>query len=182
MNIIDILFIVLLFGCLATGFFLGTIRTGVLILAFYLSVVLSSLYYRTLGGWLAREFNSSRAAGDYIGFFILLIVTAALLAAAGMYTFRYVETPDKLKFLDLTGGLLLSVVLGGLVLGVVASLAWNLMVNSGGENIPLPLFGMLGSGVRNSLLLSLFSENILPDLYEFVDPVLPEGARLIFNA
>jgi hypothetical protein len=110
-----------------------------------------------------------------------MLVAFGLLVAAGLYTFRYVHVPNRLQIIDHTVGTLLGLLLAALVLGVLASLLWTLMVTSGGENIDLPLFQMLGRGVRNSFLLSYFADFILPQMYNYVQPILPGGARLIFE-
>lgn len=181
MNFIDLLFLLLLFAIVATGFFKGMIRIGVLIVAFYLSVVLSSLYYPQVGYFFFSNFGGTARAGNYIGFFILLAVSFSLLSTAGLYTFRYADLPGKLKILDHAVGSLLSLILAALVLGMLAVLLWNLMVTAGGKNVDIPLFQLIGSQVETSVVLRYFAVYILPRSYTFVDPVLPNGASLIFG-
>jgi membrane protein required for colicin V production len=181
MNLIDVLFILLLVGILALGFFQGTIRLAVIIIAFYLSVVLASLYYPAVGSFLFNNFGGERYASEYIGFFLVMLIAGILLITAGLYTFRYVQVPERLQIIDHIVGTLLGLFLAALMLGVLASLLWQLMVISGGGNIEMPLFQMLGRGVRNSFLLSYFADFILPETYNYVRPILPGGAQLIFE-
>ncbi len=180
MNFMDVLFIFMLFGIIIAGFFQGMIRMGVLILAFYLSVVLSSLYYPPFAGWLFNNFGGTLMASNYLSFIILLIITFALLAAAGLYTFRYAQLPGKLAVLDHALGSLLSLILAALILGMLAVLLWNLMVTAGGKNVDFPLFGLVGSQVETSAVLNYFATSILPRTYDAVRPFLPNGAQLIF--
>ncbi len=182
MNFMDLVFISMFFGALALGFFQGMIRMGILILAFYLSVVLASLYFPMMGRFLYENFGGQRFASEYIGFFLVLLVASILLGWAGLYTFRYATLPGKLKLVDHIVGVFLGLILGALIVGLLAILLWNLMIVSGGEDIDLPLFQMLGNSVRNSFMLRFFASNILPEAYNIVQPILPSGARLIFEA
>lgn len=182
MNLIDIIFILILLGILALGFSKGMIRLAVLILAFYLSVVLASLYFEALGGFIFSHFGSERFAAEYIAFFLVMIIGFACLSAAGLYTFRYVEISGKYQYLDRMGGVLLGLILAALIIGVLSTLLWNLMITNGGSEIELPLFRILGSGVQNSALLAYFADYILPSTYNIVRPVLPESASLIFES
>jgi membrane protein required for colicin V production len=153
----------------------------VIIIAFYLSVVLASLYYPAVGSFLFNNFGGERYASEYIGFFLVMLIAGILLITAGLYTFRYVQVPERLQIIDHIVGTLLGLFLAALMLGVLASLLWQLMVISGGGNIEMPLFQMLGRGVRNSFLLSYFADFILPETYNYVRPILPGGAQLIFE-
>ncbi|MFN8476206.1 MAG: CvpA family protein [Kouleothrix sp.] len=47
MNVTDIVFILILLGGLALGFFQGTIRLIITIIAFYVGIVLASLYFQS---------------------------------------------------------------------------------------------------------------------------------------
>lgn len=181
MNFIDLVLIFLMISIVALGFFQGMIRIGVLILAFYLSVVLASLYFPTVSNFLVNNFNAEQVAGDYIGFFLVALVGFALLSVAGLYTFRYAEMPDKLLYLDKTVGMFLGLILAVLITGLIAVLLWNLFITGGGRNIDLSLFRMVGNSVYNSFLLSYFADQILPQTYDLVRPILPDGARFIFE-
>ncbi|MGQ9925336.1 MAG: CvpA family protein [Chloroflexaceae bacterium] len=180
MNWIDILLILIFFGTLATGFFQGAIRLLVLMLAFYLALVLASLYYPALGEFFVRNFDTQRFIGQYLAFFLVLFLSFALLAIAGLYTFRYLRLTGSLEYLDRIVGTILGLLFGALIVGVVAALLWNLMILRGGRNIDLPLLRLLGNGVANSFVLQYFSTIVLPLVYNFLDPILPEGADIIF--
>lgn len=181
MNLIDLLLILLVIGSLALGFFLGMIRLGVMLLGFYLALVLSSLYFPSFGGFIHSNFGGTRFAADYIAFFLLLVVSFSLLAWAGIYTFRYAQMPGRLKMVDHFVGVFLGILLGAFVVGVLSALLWNLMVVRGGRSIESPLFGIIGNGVYNSFLLNYFASYILPQTYDILEPILPDGARLIFE-
>jgi uncharacterized membrane protein required for colicin V production len=180
-NIIDILFILLFFGLLVTGFFQGMVRLLVIIIAFYLALVLASLYYPSLGEFFVRSFGSERFVGQYVAFALVLFVGFVLLALAGLYTFRYFRMPGGLEYLDRIGGTILGLVFGALITGILASLLYNLMVVRGGRTIDLPLMRMLGNAVASSFVVSYFSNVVLPLTYSFLDPILPEGADLLFR-
>lgn len=180
MNFIDILLILLFFGSLALGFFQGMIRIIVLILAFYLSLVLASLYYPTLGQWFVRQLDTERYVGEYVAFALVLFFSTVLLSLAGLYTFRYAQLPGSLQYLDRIVGTVLGMVLGALIVGILATLLWNLMIVRGGQTIDLPLMRWLGSTIARSTILPYFANFLLPQTYRFLDPILPQGANLIF--
>jgi membrane protein required for colicin V production len=181
MNIMDILFILLFFGMLIVGFFQGMVRIIVLILAFYLALVLASLYYPALGEFFVRNFDAQRFVGQYVAFFLVLMLSFILLALAGIYTFRYFRMPGSLEYLDRIGGTLLGLVFGSMVIGILAVLLYNLMVVRGGRNIDLPLFRAFGNAIANSFVMGYFANEILPLTYNFLDPILPEGANFLFR-
>lgn len=181
MNILDVLFILLFFGMLAAGFFQGMIRLVILIISFYLALVLASLYYPSLGEFFVRNFESQRFVAQYVAFALVLLVSFLLLALAGFYTFRYLRIPGGLEYLDRIVGTLLGLFFGALIVGILASLLYNLMIIRGGRTIDLPLFRAFGNAVASSFMIDYFSTTVLPLAYNFLDPILPEGADLLFR-
>lgn len=180
MNFIDGLFLLLLVGMLAVGFFQGMIRLAILFVAFYLSIVLASVYYNVVGNFFVNRFATERSAAEYIAFTLILIVACILLTVAGLYTFRYAKMPGQLQYVDRLVGVLMGVLMAGLFIGIFSVLLWDIMVVAGAESIGWPLMGSLGRGVRNSFLLNYFATEILPLAYNFVDPILPATAERIF--
>jgi uncharacterized membrane protein required for colicin V production len=181
MNFMDVMLILLFFAILAAGFFQGMIRLLILIAAFYLAIVLASLYFAPLGEFFVRQFQTQRYVGQYVAFTLVLAISFVLLSLAGLYTFRYAKLPGSLEYLDRIVGTLLGMLLGGLVVGVVADLLWNLMIMRGGRNIDLPIFRMIGSSVAQSFVVQYFANVVLPLAFNYLDPILPEGANLIFS-
>lgn len=180
MNFIDLLFILLFFGMLAAGFFQGMIKLLVMLVAIYLAVVLASLYYAPLGEFFVRSFETQRYVGQYVAFFLVMGVAFVLLTIAGLYTFRYAKLPGGLQYLDRIVGTLLGMFMGVILIGIFGSLLYNLMILRGGRNIELPLFNILGNSVARSTLLRYFTTVLLPTAYNSIDPILPEGADLLF--
>jgi hypothetical protein len=181
MNFMDVLLILIFLGMLIAGFFQGMIRLLVVIAAFYLATVLASLYYAPLGEFFVRQFETQRFVGQYVAFVLVHAISFTLLTIAGLYTFRYAKLPGSLEYLDRIIGTVLGMVLGGLVVGITADLLWNLMIARGGRNIDLPIFGMIGNSVAGSSVIQYFSNVVLPLTYNYLDPILPDGANLIFS-
>jgi uncharacterized membrane protein required for colicin V production len=179
-NFIDIVLILVFFGMLAAGFFQGMIRLLVLIVAMYLSLVLASLYYPAVGEFFVDQFGAQRFVAQYVGFALVLFFGLVLLAAAGIYTFRYAKLPGQLQYLDRIIGTVLGMIMGALLVGLLAVLLWNLMILRGGQNIDFPIMRALGRSVGSSAILQYFANSLLPRTYNFIDPVLPDGAALIF--
>lgn len=181
MNVIDLLFVVLFFGALAVGFFQGTIRLVLVILSFYFSTVLASLYYQSLADVFVRELGGQRFVSQYVAFALIHLFCFIVLTWVGIYSFRYVQTPHHLEMVDRIVGTALGVLIGGMVLGLTAILLWNLFIVRGFANIDYPITRWLGGQIGTSLMLRFFANAILPSLYEIIDPILPDAAQIIFQ-
>lgn len=177
---IDLLFLVLFIALLSVGYFQGVVRLGMMMLAFYLSLVLASLYFQTIGLFLRNQFHLVPYMADYFGFFIMLIFGFILLASATSYTFRTAHLPGKLQFIDHILGIFVGLLLAAWLLGIFAILLWNLMVLRHGGDIDLPIMRMIGSSVANSFTLRFLANDVLPQVYELLDPILPDAAAILF--
>ena len=178
----DILLALLFFVALAIGFFQGMIRLIILIVALYLATVLASLYYAPLGELFVRRFELPRIVGQYIAFALVHGVAFLLISLASLYTFRYTKLPGTLEYIDRIGGTLLGIAFGAILVGIIGDLLWNLLMVRGGREIELPMFQLLGDSVANSVIIQYFSKVILPLIYTYLDPILPNGANLLFSA
>jgi len=182
MNAVDILFIILLLGGLALGFFQGTIRLLIAIVSFYVGIILASLYFTTVGLFFQRRFSSTLIVGQIMAFAIILLVAFILLTIAGFYTFRYAKMPASLDFIDRIIGTMLGLLLGVLFLGLLAIVLKDLFVYQDvAGSITFPIMRAFQGSVRSSLLAPLFSDRILPLIYVTVEPVLPRDASIIFR-
>lgn len=181
MNFIDILFLLSVLGGLAVGFFQGTIKLLISIVAFYISIILASLYFQSLGRFFRERFNTTTDVAQLVAFGILLMIGFLLLTAAGLYTFRYAKVPASLDFVDRIVGTLFGLVLGALFLGMLAILLEQLFVfrDTAGA-ITFPIVRAFQGGVRGSFLVQFFANNILPLIYSTVRPILPRETEFIF--
>src|SRR5215216_7146193 len=91
MNGIDLLFILLLLAGLALGFFQGTIKLLIAIVAFYIGIILASLYFPIVGNFFRVRFHASLEVGQIMAFGLILLLSFLLLTVAGLYTFRYAK-------------------------------------------------------------------------------------------
>jgi membrane protein required for colicin V production len=178
---IDLLFLLSLVGILTLGFFQGIIRVAILLVAFYLSVVMASFFFGWLGGIFVRNFHTSVSVGQYLAFAVIMITFLILLSLAGFYQFRDIHLPGQLMYVDRVAGMVVSLLLAGLILGMMAVLLWNLFIERGAANIDFPVMKLLGRSIRSSFLLQYFANHVLPGAYNFADPILPDSARFIFN-
>lgn len=182
MNLIDLLFILILLGGLALGFFQGTIKLLVTIVAFYVSLVLASLYFLAVGNFFRVRFNSSQEVGQITAFATVMLISFLLLTLAGLYTFRYVKVPPSLDFFDKIIGTLLGLLLGALFMGLLAILLKDLFVyRSPASEAALPIVISFQGGVRGSTLVSFFGDRLFPLLYRTAKPILPSEADYIFR-
>jgi membrane protein required for colicin V production len=182
MNLTDLLFILLLMGCLALGFFQGTIRLTIAILAFYVSILLASLYFRFLGTFFRQRLGSTQEVGEITAFAVILLLGFLLLTSAGLYTFRYAKMPASFDFIDRIIGTLLGLLLGGLLLGIFAEVLTLLFISrSPAAGVTFPLVRWMQDSIRQSFLVSFFSSNVLPLIYQMLRPILPPDANVIFR-
>lgn len=182
MNFIDISFLLTLVGMLALGFFQGTIRLTILIVAFYLSLVLAGLYFPWVGGWLAHSFGTASFVANYIAFGLVSLISFILITIGGFYTFRYAQFPGQLQFVDRTLGMLLGLILATLWLGLTAVMLWNMFVTqNAAAAINFPIMRWLDGSIKTSGLLNLFATHVLPKVYSVVQPILPTQVRSLFE-
>jgi membrane protein required for colicin V production len=179
-NFVDILFILLLLGALALGFFQGTIRLLIAMVAFYVAIVLASLYFTSLGLIFQQRFHSSLRVGQITAFALIMLVAFLLLAIAGLYTFRYAKMPASLDFVDRIIGTIFGLLLGGFFLGMLAVILRLLFYPEIGDPASLPIVGAFQGSVRGSFLVGFFSNRILPLIFVTLQPILPRNAIEIF--
>lgn len=183
--LMDILFILLFIGGLALGFYQGVVRLGVLLIAYYLSIVLASILFYPLGMFFFNQFGTIPSVGFYVAFALVAMISLAALSAYGIYVVRdyhaklhYIEGP--LMYADRVAGVFVSLILTSLFLGMLGMMLWNMFIVKGAAQIDLPLMRILGASVNKSFLLNYFATYILPTAYNFADPILPDGAAIIF--
>ncbi|HNP73224.1 MAG TPA: CvpA family protein [Kouleothrix sp.] len=182
MNGVDLIFILILLGGLALGFFQGTVKLLVAIVAFYVAIVLASLYFQSVGNFFRLRFNTTADVGQITAFAVVLMVSFLLLTIAGLYTFRYFRMPVSLDFIDKILGTLLGLLMAALFMGMLAVLLKDLFVfRSPASSASLPFMIATQSSVRASTLVRFFGDNILPLIYTSVRPVLPREADIIFR-
>jgi membrane protein required for colicin V production len=181
MNGVDIIFIVLLLFGLGLGFFQGTIRLAVSIVALYVAILLASLYFQAFGNWLRVRVNATVDTSQTVGFVIIMLVAFLLLTTAGLYTFRYARFPAGLEIMDRVVGLLLGLVLISIFLGMFALVLRNLFIFQNAGAADLPIFSWFQGETRASLLVNFFGNSILPYIYASLQPFLPRESALIFR-
>lgn len=182
MNGTDLMFILILLGGLALGFFQGTVKLVIAIVAFYVGIVLASLYFQSVGNFFRLRFNTTTDVGQITAFAVVLMLSFLLLTVAGLYTFRYFRMPASLDFFDKILGTLLGLLMAALFMGMLAVLLKDLFVfRSPASSAALPFMVAFQSSVRGSTLVRFFGDNILPLIYTSVRPVLPREADIIFR-
>lgn len=182
MNGIDLFYILILLAGLALGFFQGTIKLLVAIVAFYVGIILASLYFSFVGNFFRQRFGSTPEVSQITAFAVILLISFLLLTVAGLYTFRYAKIPASLDFLDRILGTLLGLFLGTLFLGMFSILLQGLFIDRDvAGSVAFPIMRALQTGVRRSFLVGFFGNQILPLIYATVRPVLPRESDFIFR-
>ncbi len=178
--LLDILFTLFLFGAVTLGFFGGTIRVTVVIIMFYLSALLASLYFTSLGFVFETRYMLDSEIARFLSFGLVLLISFVFLAGAGLYTFRHTHLPKKIQNVDRMLGVLLGFILAILVISMFSILLWNLMFEKGGKTLEHGFMQWLAGSVERSFLVQYIALNTLPDVYYLVDPLLPDSIELIF--
>lgn len=192
----DIIFMLILFGAVTLGFFRGIIPVVVLMVMFYLSNVLASLYFPALGLFVEQRYGTPPDIARYTSFFIVLVISFATLSTGGLYTFRYAKMPRRLEQFDRVAGVLLSLALTFIMTTIFAFLLWNISVttlHSNGQQEPnmqetlepkaqSTMVTNIAERANQSFIVQYFSVNVLSGVRQLIVPILPEGATLIFDA
>ncbi|GAB4214735.1 MAG: CvpA family protein [Roseiflexaceae bacterium] len=182
MNWVDLIYMVLVLGGLALGFFQGTIKLVVAIVSFYVGIILASLYFQTVGNFFRIRFNSSVDVSQITAFALILLLSFVILTIAGLYTFRYARLPAGLDLIDKVAGTFFGLIMAVLLIAMISILLRNLMIyRSIGDLATLPIASLVQSGVRASRLLPYFADYLLPLLYGAIRPILPDESRIIFQ-
>ncbi len=181
MTFVDLLLVLLFVAVTAIGFFQGTIRLVVALVTFYASIVLASLYFRFLTIFFTRRGTSEQVASS-ISFFLILVLTFALLFTAGLYTFRYVRLSGRLDYLDKILGTFLGMVLAAMVAVVMTMILNYAFVRyDAAATADFPLTATFQRSVRSSTVRPILLQRVLPRMYAAVAPFLPEAALPLFN-
>lgn len=176
---IDLVLLAIFIIVVAVGFFQGTIKLLIAIVTFYASIILASLYFKSLSLLFVRR-GTSAVVADAISFFLVLFLCFVILLAMALYTFRYVRFPGRLELLDRLLGVVLGVVLGLVVTSIVAMvLHYAFITHNIGSLYPITRF--LANSTRESVTRELLIFNILPRLYVTVAPFLPDVALPFFQ-
>lgn len=178
---VDIIFLLFLVGGLALGFFQGTLKLLIAIIAFYVGIILASLYFQSVGNFFRTRFGSTLEIGQIMAFGVILLVAFLVLTIAGLYTFRYAKVPPSLDFLDRIIGTLFGLMMGALFLGMLAVLLRLLFDRPIGDLSSLPIMASFQGSVQQSYLVDFFADRLLPLIYGAIRPVLPQEAELIFK-
>ncbi|NJO81483.1 MAG: CvpA family protein [Blastochloris sp.] len=182
MNFMDIVYILLLLAGLSLGFFNGTIKLAVSIIAFYVGIILASLYFQTVGNFFRTQFGSSQEVGQITAFATILLVAFLLLTIAGLYTFRYAHLPPSLDFVDRVIGTLLGLGLAALFMGMLSIILRDLFVfRNVAASLDFPFMIFLQNNIRSSFLVAFFGTELLPLIYGTLQPILPQEADIIFR-
>lgn len=179
--LLDFLYIAIFFGGLALGFFRGVVRLTIMLVSFYIAVFLASFYFMPFSTFIVNKTSTGPDVAIFMAFFIVTILTFVLVTLAGLYTFREVEMPGQLMYVDKFLGVFVALVLVSLVLGITSVMLWNMMITHGVGRIDYAPARIIGRNVQTSLLLKYFSAHILPRAYNFADPVLPDAVEILFR-
>jgi uncharacterized membrane protein required for colicin V production len=181
-NGVDILFILILVSIMALGFFKGMIKLTIAMVAFYLGIVLASLYFRFFAGVLFSRNTTSQVVSDMLSFLIILFLAFFLLLAGGLYTFRYLRMPGKLEFINKVIGIGFGVLFGAMIVGILAMVfRYMFITNDTAATVTWPLMRSIQGATRNSTLVKFFVESVVPTLHLLVSPILPQDADIIFK-
>lgn len=178
---VDLLLVLLFIVITATGFFQGTIRLVIALVAFYASIVLASLYFRFLAVFFTRR-GAGAPVADSISFLLILVFCFVILYAAGAYTFRYVRLSGNLDYLNRIFGTVLGLILAALVAAVMSMVLHYAFVRHDlAATANVPFTATFQRSVRNSSLRPFLLDRLLPRLYRSVSPFLPEAAQPFFQ-
>lgn len=97
---VDILLLLFVVIGLFYGFFQGMLKVGIAIIVFYLTIVLSSLYFRPLATLMGKNSKTPFQVLEMLAFVSLLILLFFILLGVASYTFRYLKIGGQLQYID----------------------------------------------------------------------------------
>ena len=147
----DILILFALLGGAALGFFRGFLRQAAATLILYISIVVASLFYRSVSRTLVRLTGQLPQATDVLGFFLLLILTMVLLFLARRDLIRDANT-DRMPIWQNILGMVFGVLNAALVCAVVL-----IVLRSVSSGDPWPAYGGLQTFLRRQTTRSFLA-------------------------
>ena len=164
------------------GFFKGMLKISFAIVAFYLGIVLASLYFRVVAIKIKENSSTSLQVLEMLSFLILLGVFFGVLLWALLYTFRYVRVGGRLQYLDKIIGAFLGVILGTFMASIFAMmLNYLFFTTNAPATLDFPMMKFLKESTQNSVMINVFTKTILPLIYAPISPILPDSADVIFR-
>jgi uncharacterized membrane protein required for colicin V production len=118
----DVLFLLGMVGGAAWGFYRGLFRSALGTVVIYISMVVSSLGYRSLSRMLSRATEQPAAATDVLAFAILMVVLVILLLLMGRDLMESIDSERMGVWLNITGmvfGFVNAAIICGIVLIVI---------------------------------------------------------------
>jgi membrane protein required for colicin V production len=178
---VDILLIFFLFGAVTLGFFGGLIRGIVVVIMFYLSMVLASLYFTSLGMVVETRYPTmSPEIARLTSFLWLLFMSFVLLTIAGVVIFRHIRLPKRFRHIDRIGGVVVGLLLALFVSITFSVVLWNMMILKGGNTSDFPLIRWFGKSVEHSFIVQYIANSISANMSQALAPFLPGGAEVLF--
>ncbi|GAA5529299.1 CvpA family protein [Herpetosiphon gulosus] len=182
MPFVDILLLLFVVIGLFYGFFQGMLKVGVAIFVFYLTIVLSSLYYRPLALMISKNSTTPFQVLEMLSFLILLFVLFFILLWVASYTFRYLKVGGQLQYIDKVIGTFLGLILGAMIASIFAMMLRYLFTTNAAAVLDYPAMKFLQASTRASVLKDVFLNIILPLIYGPISPIMPDSADTLFRS
>jgi membrane protein required for colicin V production len=151
----DILILLALLGGAVLGFYRGFVRQAAATLILYISIVVASLFYRSVSRALGRLTGQVASATDLLAFFVLLLIVMALLFLARRDLMRDVNDSRMAIWQNLVG-----MVFGALNAAILCAVAL-IVLRSVTAGDPWPAYGglqqMLRKGIGRSWMAYVFT-------------------------
>jgi membrane protein required for colicin V production len=168
-----------LFGSVTLGFFSGILRGFIMIMIFYLSMILASLYFTALGNAVEARYPAMMPEiASLISFLWLLAVSFVLLSLAGMLIFRCLYIPKRFQHIDRLGGMVLGFLLALFVMVTLSFLLWNITIFQ--KTADLPLLQWISKSTQHSFLVTYIVRSLPFNMAQTLAPILPGGAEMLF--
>ncbi len=157
LNLVDLIFIGLLIGSLALGFFLGVVRQALTLLGVYLATALAARYYFPLTRWLWPTQAQDPFRQTLIFFFLHLFFLGLFIALA-WNAYRKAWLPSRMAFFNGLGGTLLAFPMALLLVGLTANF-FLFYIQSPGLQV-FPIVRILARHARASLILPILRQSL----------------------
>ena len=180
MNSFDLVSLIIIVIALLFGFFQGAVRMIIVAMMSYIGLIISGLYFQTLGDRLHLATNIGLLESYCLAYITVFVLCMLTLSSMGVYTFRFFRGNTQ-SVLNRIIGLLFSVVTATFLIGAFAHLMVILPTD---VTISGELRSFIGAPLLHTIatarFATLLSPVVAPLMLRILDPFVFSDINLLF--
>jgi uncharacterized membrane protein required for colicin V production len=169
-TLVDVVLILIIFGFISAGFFLGLIRSIGALIGLVIATFISGRYFMPLAVWLTPILRGNQPLARVIAFTIIFILINRIVSFIFKWIntiFNFISFVPFFKTINKFGGAILGLFEGILTLGVFIYVIAKFMPEAG-----LIISGLSGSKIAHYLVfISSLLIKVLPEAFEKIQTI-----------